>query len=73
MYPITGGNIAPPTIDMMIRLLPSLVSLPRSLMPREKIVGNMIDIKKAIPITETSAIVPPEVIAIPHKTTLINA
>ncbi|MNY70655.1 hypothetical protein D3C86_2088340 [compost metagenome] len=57
----------------MIRLLPNFVSLPRSLIPREKMVGNMIDIKKAIPITAYNAIVPLDVMATIHKMTLIRA
>ena len=41
-----------------IKLLPYSVSLPRPLIPSEKIVGNIIDMKKAIPITEYMAMYP---------------
>ncbi len=51
ILPRITGKIAPPTIDMMIRLLPNFASGPRSLIPSAKMVGNLIVIKKAIPIT----------------------
>ena len=49
--PNPNGNIAPPTIDITIREDAILVSLPKSAIPSEKIVGNIIDIKKATPIS----------------------
>ena len=47
--PITGGKTAPPTIDITIKDDAFFVFGPRSFMPREKIVGNIIDIKKKTP------------------------
>jgi hypothetical protein len=43
---------------MMIRLDPGFVSGPRSCIPNAKIVGNIIDIKKAIPIIAYNVIMP---------------
>ena len=45
---INIGKIAPPTIAMTINDAHFFVFSPRSLMPRAKIVGNMIDMKKKI-------------------------
>ena len=50
MKPKIRGSIAPPTIDITIKLLAISVSDPKFFMPSENIVGNMIDIKKQIPI-----------------------
>jgi hypothetical protein len=48
--PMITGNIAPPTIAIISKEEPSLVFDPRPRMPREKIVGNMMDIKNSTPI-----------------------
>src|SRR5690606_18977250 len=44
-----GGMIAPPTIDIIIKLEADLVSDSVSRIPIAKIVGNIIDIKKVVP------------------------
>ena len=65
--PSKGGKIAPPTIDMMMRLEPAFVSGPRSFMPNAKMVGNIIDIKNAIPITAYNVIMPDPKIVTRHN------
>ena len=47
--PITGGNKAPPKIDITIKEDAFFVFGPRSFIPRAKIVGNMTDMKKKTP------------------------
>jgi hypothetical protein len=47
--PITGGNTAPPTIDITINDEAFFVLGPRSFIPRAKIVGNITDMKKKTP------------------------
>lgn len=47
--PITGGKTAPPTIDITINEDAFFVLGPRSFIPRAKIVGNIIDMKKNTP------------------------
>ncbi len=44
--PISGGQNAPPATAITRNEAPFLVSGPKSLIPKAKIVGNMIDIKK---------------------------
>ena len=56
--PRTGGKGAPPTIAIMIRLDPIFVSWPRPFIPSANMVGNMIDIKKPIPINAYTVIIP---------------
>ena len=46
--PIIDGNKAPPTIDITINEAAFLVLSPKSLIPKAKMVGNMIDIQKKI-------------------------
>jgi hypothetical protein len=46
IIPIIGGNKAPPTIDITINEDPILVLCPSPSIPIEKIVGNMMLIKK---------------------------
>ena len=46
IHPINGGNSAPPTIDITMKDDPFLVWGPKFFIPRAKIVGNIIDIKK---------------------------
>jgi hypothetical protein len=48
IYPISGGKIAPPTIDIIMYEEAFFVFGPRSLIARAKMVGNMIDMKKNI-------------------------
>jgi hypothetical protein len=43
------GNKAPPTMDMITREDPSLVSSPNDFTLKEKIVGNMMDMKNSTP------------------------
>ena len=49
IHPINGGNTAPPTMDMTMKDEAFLVCGPKLLIPRAKMVGNMIDIKKKTP------------------------
>ena len=56
--PSNGGRTAPPTMDIIMRLEPAFVSAPISCMPKAKMVGNIIDIKKAITITAYNVIIP---------------
>ena len=65
--PSKGGKIAPPTIDMIIRLEAAFVSDPRSFIPKAKIVGNIIDMKKAIPIIAYNVIMPDPKIVTMHS------
>jgi len=44
--PIKGGQKAPPATAMTKKEEPFLVSVPKLEIPRAKIVGNIIDIKK---------------------------
>jgi hypothetical protein len=44
------GQIAPPTIDIMIKMEADFVSASRPFIPKAKMGGNMIDIKHVIPI-----------------------
>ena len=67
IYPSIGGKIAPPTIDMIIKLDPDFVSIPRSCIPKAKMVGNIIDIKKEMPITAYNVIIPDAKIVTRHK------
>ena len=46
MYPINGGQKAPPATAITRKDEPFFVSVPKSLIPKAKIVGNMTDIKK---------------------------
>ncbi len=48
IFPIIGGKTAPPIIDITNNEPPSLVLVPRSFIPRAKIVGNIRDIKKLV-------------------------
>ncbi len=63
MRPIITGKMAPPTIDIMINEEPSFVFEPSPRMPREKIVGNMIDIKNSTPVNAYTEILPCEATA----------
>src|SRR3546814_9224422 len=56
--PISGGNSAPPMIAMMISGAPSIARSPRSFTPSEKIVGNMIDMKKLVSVSAATATMP---------------
>ena len=68
-----GGSTAPPTIDIIRRLDPGFVSAPISCIPNAKIVGNIIDIKNAMPIMAYTVIIPVPKMAIRVKRILINA
>jgi hypothetical protein len=56
--PKTGGSKAPPTIDITIKEDPIFVLCPRPSIPIEKIVGNMILMKKAIATKVYTTIIP---------------
>ena len=47
---VKGGMIAPPTIDIMIKEEASFFPSPKPLQDKAKMVGNIIDMKKHIPI-----------------------
>jgi hypothetical protein len=46
IYPIRGGQKAPPATAITRNEDPFLVNVPKSLIPSAKIVGNITDIKK---------------------------
>src|SRR5690606_22620733 len=56
--PIKKGKIAPPTIDMISQDDPDLVSSPSPNIPKENIVGNIIDMNKPNPPREYNTIIP---------------
>ena len=56
--PNAKGRIAPPTIAMTIKDEPVLVWTPRPVIPSEKIVGNIIDIKNDTPMSAYIVIKP---------------
>ena len=49
IQPITGGKTAPPTMDITRMEDAFLVCGPKSFIPKAKMVGNMMDIKKKTP------------------------
>ena len=49
IYPIKGGNTAPPTMAIIIYEDAFLVFGPKSLIASANMVGNMIDMKKKTP------------------------
>ena len=58
ILPMITGNIAPPIIDITMSDEAGLVFSFKSLIPKEKIVGNMIDIKKPKPPNATTTFLP---------------
>ena len=56
--PIATGANAPPIMAITIKDAAIFVSSPKSLIPKAKIVGNIIDIKNGTPTTAYKAICP---------------
>ena len=73
IMPNIGGSNAPPTIDIMIKLEAGLVAFPKPFIPKAKMVGNIIDIKNAIPINEYMVIIPLPYIAMNERRIFIAA
>ena len=71
--PITFGNTAPPIIAITINEDASFDFSQKPQIHSEKMVGNIIDIKKAIPITATRAGIPLANMATAHNAILIRA
>src|SRR4030095_7581060 len=71
--PIIGGIIAPPTIDITRKAEAILLSSPRPLIPKAKIVGNIIDIKKGAASNAYTAVFPDMVTATVSNKILIIA
>ena len=57
------GNIAPPTITMIIREEPSVVNGPRFRIPKANIVGHMMDMNKVVNQSDQMASHPDTVMA----------
>ena len=68
MCPMNGAAIAPPTMDITISDEPSFVCSPSPRIPRAKIVGNPIDMKKKLANMAYIPVLPPPIVTATRAT-----